>query len=278
MTCDVGTLAPGASLGEPIVVAVSPDATPGTDLPTAAEAGARVVPDPVQASNRDTFSLAVAVVPPAAAAAPAPEPAPGVAASGPAPADCLSGVVRLVDVRAGRTRVHLAGETARAGASQIVVLRLGARRVGTATVRPDGTFSATVPLPPRSARASNATRYSAALGARRSPALKLARRMTASTLTSRAGRVTIAGRVSAPLARPVRTVTLRQYQDCRGTAFTVVKRNIKVATDGRFRTTVPAPRRLAVAYYRAVTRVRKTTRNRTTYPTFTLLRGVAIAR
>ena len=275
VTCEVGTLAPGASLRESLVVAVSPDATPGSDLATSAEAGARVVPDPVEASNRDTFSLAVAAVAPRAPAAPAP--APGVAASAPAPADCLSGVVRLVDVRAGRTRVHLAGETARAGAGQTVVLRLGARRVGTATVRPDGTFSTTVPLPPRSARASNATRYSAALGARRSPALKLARRMTASTLTSRAGRVTIAGRVSAPLARPVRTVTLRQYRDCRGTAFTVVKRNIKVAADGRFRITVPAPRGLAVAYYRAVTRVRKTTRNRTTYPTFTLLRGVAVA-
>ncbi len=275
VTCDVGTLAPGASVQEPIVVAVSPAATPGADLPATADASARVVPDPVEASNRDTFSLTVAAVLSRAAAPPAP--APGAAAPAPVPVDCLSGVVRLVDVTAGRTRVHLAGETARAGAGQTVTLRLGARRVGTATVRRDGTFSANVPLPPRGVRASNATRYQAVLGGRRSPALKLARRMTASTLTSRAGRVTFAGRVTPPLARQARTVTLRQYRDCRGTAFTVVKRGIKVGADGRFRATVPAPRGVTVAYYRALTRVRKTSRNRTTYPTFTLLRGVAVA-
>ena len=71
---------------------------------------------------------------------------------------------------------------------------------------------------------------------------------------------------------------VRQYRDCRGTAFTIVKRGIKVGADGRFRATVPAPRGLAVVYDRALTRVRKTARNRTTYPTFTLVRGVAVAR
>jgi hypothetical protein len=116
------------------------------------------------------------------------------------------------------------------------------------------------------------------LGSLRSLNLKLARRMRTTELSSRAGTVTIAGRVTSPLARPVRTVTLRQYKDCTGTSFTVVKRGIKVSRDGRFRATVPAPAGVDVAYYRALTRVRKTTRNPKTYETFTLIRGVSIKR
>ena len=71
-------------------------------------------------------------------------------------------------------------------------------------------------------------------------------------------------------------MTLRQYKDCTGTSFTVVKREIKVTRGGRFRVTVPAPKGVDIAYYRALTRVRKTTHNPKTYETFTLLRGVRL--
>jgi hypothetical protein len=100
--------------------------------------------------------------------------------------------------------------------------------------------------------------------------------MRATELSTRPGTVTIAGRVTSPLARPVRTVTLRRYKDCTGTSFTVVKRDIEVSGDGRFRATVAAPEDVDVAYYRALTRVRKTTRNPKTYETFTLIRGVTL--
>jgi len=42
--------------------------------------------------------------------------------------------------------------------------------------------------------------------------------------------------------------------------------------------TVKAPAGLDVAYWRALTRVRRTPRNPQTFRTFTLLRGVRIAR
>ena len=150
------------------------------------------------------------------------------------------------------------------------------RHVGTAVVATNGTFAASLPLPPRDVRTTNRARYEAVLGPLRSLNLKLSRRMRATELSSHAATVTIAGRVTSPLARPVRTVTLRQYKDCTGTAFDVVKRGIKVSRDGRFRATVPAPAGVDVAYYRALTRVRKTPRNPKTYETFTLIRGVAL--
>jgi uncharacterized repeat protein (TIGR01451 family) len=251
--CDIGTLSPGATAEVSVTAGVGADRAGSTIVNAATVAAAELDPD--QSDNCASASLSV--VP---------------------PAECLDNVLRLVDVAAGRTRVHLAGETAKANAGRTVTLLFRGRRVGTAVVATNGTFSTTVALPPRKIRTTNLARYQAVLGSLRSLNLKLARRMRTTELSSRAGTVTIAGRVTSPLARPVRTVTLRQYKDCTGTSFTVVKRGIKVSRDGRFRATVPAPAGVDVAYYRALTRVRKTTRNPKTYETFTLIRGVSIKR
>ena len=258
IVCDLGTLSPGAAAEVRVTATVAANRAGTTIVNAAAVASAEVDLD--QADNLASATLAVV----------APAVAPSLAP------DCLTNVLRLVDVAAGPTRVHLAGETAKANAGRAVTLLFHGRRVGSATVTADGTFAATVPLPSRSVRTSNQTRYRAVLGSLHSLNLKLARRMRATELSSRAGTVTIAGRVTSPLARPVQTVTLRQYKDCKGTAFTVVKRNIKVSRDGRFRATVAAPKDRDVAYYRALTRVRKTTRNPKTYETFTLIRGVVL--
>src|SRR4051795_3903301 len=87
---------------------------------------------------------------------------------------CTHGLV-LTDVLEGRQRVHLLG-VARAGLVgrrlRIVFTRTG-RTVARATVRPDGTFETTAPLPPARQRASNTARYRAQLGTQRSPAFKL---------------------------------------------------------------------------------------------------------
>jgi uncharacterized repeat protein (TIGR01451 family) len=258
IVCDLGALASGAAAEVRVTAGVGADRAGSAVVNVATVDAAEVDLD--QADNRASATLTV--VPASGALSRAPE--------------CLADVLRLVDVAAGPTRVHLAGETARANAGRTVTLLFRGRRVGTATVATDGTFAATVPLPPLSVRTSNRTRYQAVLGSLRSLNLKLARRMRATELSSSAGTVTIDGRVTSPLARPVRTVTLRQYKDCRGTDYLVVKRNVKVSASGRFRTTVPAPAGQEIAYYRALTRVRKTTRNPKTYETFTLIRGVTI--
>jgi large repetitive protein len=260
IVCDLGTLSPGATAEVLVTAAVGADRAGSTIVNAAGVAAAEVDLD--QSDNLASASLSV-VAPPAGALSLSPP-------------ECLAGTLRLVDVAAGATRVHLAGETAKADAGRTVTLLFRGRRVGTATVAATGTFAATVPLPARAVRDTNQARYQAVLGPLRSLNLKLARRMRATELSTRPGTVTIAGRVTSPLARPVRTVTLRRYKDCTGTSFTVVKRDIEVSGDGRFRATVAAPEDVDVAYYRALTRVRKTTRNPKTYETFTLIRGVTL--
>jgi len=271
VTCAVGTLAPGAQTQLPVVVRVDPAAPDGTM--TAGAGASSGVPDPIPPSNRDSFTFTVASGAPVRPAV-----AGGSAAAAPVAArDCLAGVLRLVDVSLGRRAVTVAGETAPANAGRRVTVLFGGRRAGTATVARDGTFRARLPLPPRRERASNAARYQAVLGPLRSPAVKLARRMRITSITSGAGRVRISGVVTGPLAGPPRTVTLRRYADCTGRAFRVVRSGIRVSRDGRFTVTVTAPAGTAVAYYRAVTRVPRIAGARRTSATFTTLRSVRIA-
>jgi uncharacterized repeat protein (TIGR01451 family) len=200
-------------------------------------------------------------------------PAQATPAAGACPADYL----RLVEVRAAGRRVVLAGEAAAAKTGSDVTLLFAGRELTTARVQADGTFRTTVPLPPRELRATSRARYTAVLGDLRSPAMKLTRRMQITRIANRAGRVTIAGRITQPLALPVRTVTLREYADCLGRELRVVRRGIRVSPSGRFRVTVPAPAS-GVAYYRALTQVRTSTRSSSIFPTFTLLRGVRLGR
>jgi uncharacterized repeat protein (TIGR01451 family) len=275
VSCTLGTLAPGAAAQLPVVVRVDPAAPDGTVTADAQAEGD--VPDPVPQSNRDAFSLTVAS-PAQAAPAPAASREPPATAGETGAPECLAGVVRLIDVALGARSVTLTGETGRANAGRTVNLLLAGRRVGTATVRADGTFRRRLVLPPRRLRSTNAARYRATLGTMRSAGLKLTRRMRMSATAGRGERVTIAGVVTGPRARPPRTVTLRRYADCTGRSFSVVRRSIRVTADGRFRVTVAAPARQPVAYYRATTRVRKTTRNARTYPTFTTIRSVAVRR
>ena len=76
------------------------------------------------------------------------------------------------------------------------------KRVGSAVVDTNGTFTASLPLPPRNIRTTNLARYQAVLGSLRSLNLKLTRRMRTTQLTSGRGTVTIAGLITSPLARP----------------------------------------------------------------------------
>ena len=179
--CDLGTLSPGATAEVRVTAGVGADRAGSTIVNAAAAAAAEVDLDP--ADNRASASLSV-VAPPSVAlslAVVAPAVAPSLAP------DCLANVLRLVDVAAGPTRVQLAGETAKANAGRTVTLLFRDRRVGTAIVTTNGTFAASLPLPPRDVRTTNQARYEAVLGPLHSLNLKLARRMRATELSSRAG-------------------------------------------------------------------------------------------
>jgi len=92
--------------------------------------------------------------------------------------------------------------------------------------------------------------------------------MAISEATYADGIVTLAGRVTRPLARPARAITLKRRVSCRSGYRTV--RTFRPRSDGTFRVTVPGPPPGEAGVYRLETKVRKTARNPKLYPTFTL--------
>jgi len=204
-----------------------------------------------------------------------PAPATPAAPSGPRTAQALAlacspaDLVLLSAAHAGR-RVHFRGAASTADAGKQVAIRtLNARRVARATVRPDGSFAASGRRP----SAPTKTRYYAQLGERRSGTLKLTRRLTAG-ITASASTITIRGRVTPPLGRPIRRVVITRLTSC-GSPSAVVAR-VKPDERGRFRAAVarePGP-----ALYRVKTRVPYRSGRHGALPTFALLLGVDAAR
>jgi hypothetical protein len=140
-------------------------------------------------------------------------------------------------------------------------------------VGPDGRFAATAKLPGRRLRRSNRARYEARVGGERSLALKLERRMIVSRVKAAGGKVTIAGRVTGPLASRARdrTIELQQRRSCSKAELIA---RVKPDRRGRFRVTVDAPEGERAAVYRLRTRVRRTASSVKLYRTYTLPRAV----
>lgn len=190
---------------------------------------------------------------------------------------CTKRKLVLIDVLRSGDHVRLFGAADKKLVGRFVRIRFGSGKqtVARALVNADGSFRATAPLPSKTLRATNGARYQAVSGTERSLDLKLQRRMIVTRLAAKAGKVTIVGRVTRPLATPAQTITLTRRVSC--SKSTVVKR-FKPNADGTFAATVAAPKGLQSATYRLATKVRKTTRNTKLFPTFTLPRGVDLLK
>ncbi|MGH2943684.1 MAG: hypothetical protein ACRDLN_13020, partial [Solirubrobacteraceae bacterium] len=124
-------------------------------------------------------------------------------------------------------------------------LTAGSRAVR-ATIRSDGSFRATLPLPPRKRRAT--ARYQATIQGRRSATLRLVRQLTiVGRRTTRAGT-----RITARLAnaRGRRRITISRQLTC--TRHQRV-RTVRTNRAGRFTVTLPTPGPGQIAFYRATT-------------------------
>jgi hypothetical protein len=202
----------------------------------------------------------------------------GVAAQS-AALGCTDRKLALLDVLQKHGRVDLVGAANRDYVGRTVAIRLrrGNRVVAHAKVAKDGSFETTAPMPSRALIAShaksNTLRYRAEIGTERSLPLKLVRRLTMTSLTSKGGTVTVSGRVTRPLTTPVADIRLVRRVSCHKS---VLVKRFKPRADGTFRVTVKAPKHQGAAVYRLVTRVREKASNPRTYPTFTLPRGVAL--
>lgn len=189
--------------------------------------------------------------------------------------ECTKRRLVLVDVlpRGGRVRLTGVADRRYVGRTVSLVFRATGRVVTRAKVGRDGSFAATAPMPARRLRGTNAARYEARIGRERSLDLKLQRRMLLSSIISRAGKVTIAGRVVGPLGSPARTITLTRRVSCRRSERVA---RFRPRSDGRFRITVAAPKGRGAAVYRLGTQVRRTSTNPKLFPTFTLPRAVEL--
>jgi hypothetical protein len=187
---------------------------------------------------------------------------------------CTTRKLTLIDVLQQGNHVQLLGAADKKyiGRRVSIVFTHTGQVVATPVVKPDGTFTATAPLPPRGIRYTNLARYQARIDRERSLNLKLFRRMVTQSMTVKDGKVTIAGKVVRPLAAPARAIIVKQRVSC---SRLVTVGRIKPDRFGRFRVTLPGPPNQQAAVYRLQTEVRKNTRNRKLYPTFTLPRAVA---
>jgi PKD repeat protein len=188
---------------------------------------------------------------------------------------CTSRGVVLEDVVPSGSRVRLLGVADKRFAGRRVSLVFSAtgKVVARPRVKPDGSFSATAPMPPRRIRNSNRARYQARVGGERSLNLKLTRRMLVTSLRVRGGKVTITGKVVGPLARRAkdREIVLEQRVTC--TKLVTVSR-FQPRPSGAFAVTVRAPAGASAAVYRLRTKVRASTHSSRLGSTFTLPRAI----
>jgi hypothetical protein len=201
-------------------------------------------------SNAPAFSVALSGTGTARVPVPPPPPPRAVGSELPLPLTCTGRSIVLVDVRRTAAGVEVSGLArtyyrGRSASIRPLIAGKGGRAVS-ATVQPDGSFRATLPLP--AARNRSTVRYQATVAGYRSAALKLVRQLVILGRSS-----TAAGtRITAQVAGGGRqTITVTRQLGC-----TARQRIATVHTDrsGRFSVTLPFPSAAAaIAYYRATT-------------------------
>jgi Tol biopolymer transport system component len=213
-----------------------------------------------------------AVPTPAPAPAGTPTPAPAGHAPPGAAAQlllaCSGRDVALIDVLpAARGRVVVTGVARLPLAGRGVAILLDGRRVGRTIVDADGRFRAVVAAPARSRRPR--ARYQARMGRTVSKKLRLERRMVATQVRVRGGKVELRGRITAPFARRPAPIILERFRTCTDRERVNVGRVVP-NRHGRFVIRFPVPADAGPTLYRARTKVAVRRGRPPTEPTFTL--------
>jgi hypothetical protein len=163
--------------------------------------------------------------------------------------------------------------SSRFAGKRATIVFAGHEQVATTIVKKDGSFSATVPLPPASVRNSNSARYQAEIGSVHSLSLKLTRRLTLDTPNAQDGKVVLTGTVGPPLTKPVASILVGESTSCSGS------HNIARVTptaSGTYRVTIRAPTDAQAAIYRLTTKVRGASQSRATFTTYSLPEAVGL--
>jgi hypothetical protein len=223
------------------------DGFSGTDTfhLTATDAAGSTADEPV--------TVDVGPSPPSPPSSPTPAPIP-------LPLACSGRSITLLQLGVAGGKVQLAGLTLRSSAAKTVTLIAHpGGTVGTALVRSDGTFSATVKRP--TAKTIANVRYEAVLGTAHSARFKLLRQFTVTSTTSNAAGTTIRAKLIGHVA-PNATLTVYRQLTC---STRQVFKRIRIPRSHQLTITFPRPPATdQVAYYRLVVKV---ARNGTSRPT-----------
>jgi hypothetical protein len=188
---------------------------------------------------------------------------------------CSKRSLALNDVLVSDGRVVLDGSAAKSLiGKRVKIVFDGGKAVASTTVKPNGLFSTTAPLPPAGLRNSNSARYAAVSGSKRSLNLKLTRRLTLQQPSFSGASVTLTGQVQTPLTKPISTVTVEQQLECGKTTKVMT---FKPQASGRFHVKVgriPASAKAGV--YRLTTDVLQNPKSHHPFRTYSLPLPVAL--
>lgn len=188
---------------------------------------------------------------------------------------CETVRLRLLDVRQAGALTYVQGVAERqyVGSTATIYERQGNRKVGTTTVRANGSFATRVSLPAQKIRHTSKARYYAIISGQRTKALKFTRRMTSTKVAMANGRVTFSGRTTGPRAAKQEVVKIQQRLSCK-TYSTVA--TVKPDAKGFFKATFKPAAGTTTGVYRAYTRVPSSAPSRRLKPTYTLPRLLAV--
>ncbi|HEX4438119.1 MAG TPA: hypothetical protein VH061_15135 [Solirubrobacteraceae bacterium] len=160
---------------------------------------------------------------------------------------CSKSQLVLNDAYIHGSRVILLGSAARSLAGKKVTILFNEKKpVATATVQADGDFATTAALPPAKIRDSLTTRYSAEIGSVRSLHLKLVRRLLLEPPTAGGDTVTLTGRVTKPLTKPIAPIIVEQQLEC---GKTTIAKQFTPPASGVFHVTLTVPSGTTAAIY-----------------------------
>lgn len=192
---------------------------------------------------------------------------PGIAPATQLAVSCMDSRVGLINIRDKGDHVWVIGAADKrlVGRKVRIVSAWNGRTVKTTWVRESGYFKTRAPMPREGIRFSNDTRYVAKVAGEVSNALKLHREMRWTKIEKTGRRVTLHGRIFAPLDKG-EPINIRQYVNCDERKI-VAKAHPR--PDGTFTVTVTAPKNMNAVSYLAYTEVFNDMRHKK-FPTFTL--------
>jgi hypothetical protein len=165
---------------------------------------------------------------------------------------CDGLAIRILDVHRSADKVVVAGIALPQFAGQKVTISASSKKAqgATATVQTDGTFSATVALPPSSVRKT--VRYAAKVAGRSAAALKLERQFEIVSTKRTSKGLQVVAHVAG--AKRGTTVTLKQQVSCSRTTTT---KTARIGANGNFTVVLPGPTGTTdTAFYRAVAKLK----------------------